>query len=161
MPETADKQILPPFLVTGDTIGVITPAGPIADRSGLLAGIKLIENEGYKVVVPEELAIHDYLAGTDKKRAEHCPLTRTGLPARPADRRTALETARSPSPDRGGRRRYRRAVPAMQKRAKRTVAPQLARCPWPCPCTRPKIDPGWPSNCRPAGADPRCRLYRG
>ena len=70
MPETADKQTFPPFLEPGDDIGVITPAGPVTDKDGALAGIKLLEKQGYKVRVPDDLEQQDYLAGTDEERAK-------------------------------------------------------------------------------------------
>jgi muramoyltetrapeptide carboxypeptidase len=70
MPETADKQFFPPFLVPGDAIGVITPAGPVTDKDSALAGINLIEKHGYKVRVPNNLEQQDYLAGTDEERAK-------------------------------------------------------------------------------------------
>ena len=70
MPETAKKQIFPPFLEPGDTIGVIAPAGPTIDHDAALAGIKLIEKKGYKVLLPDDLEQQDYLAGNDKDRVQ-------------------------------------------------------------------------------------------
>ncbi len=70
MPETADKQIFPPFLEPGDAIGLITPAGPVTDKDAAKTGIKLIEKWGFKVRVPDDLERQDYLAGTDEERAK-------------------------------------------------------------------------------------------
>jgi muramoyltetrapeptide carboxypeptidase len=69
MHETAERTIIPPRLRPGDTIGLVTPAGPVRDRDKLRAGISVLEVAGFKVKLPTELERDDYLAGGDAERA--------------------------------------------------------------------------------------------
>jgi muramoyltetrapeptide carboxypeptidase len=58
----------PPRLRTGDTIGVISPAGPVRE-SELMPGIGFLESRGFRVnLAPHVLDVEDYLAGTDADR---------------------------------------------------------------------------------------------
>lgn len=70
MPATAAKQIIPPSLKPGDVVGLITPAGPTTDQEAVLAGVKLLEQEGYQVRLSNDLEKEGYLAGSDEKRAQ-------------------------------------------------------------------------------------------
>lgn len=57
-----------PALKTGDSIGVIAPAGPVTP-SELHAGIALLEATGFRVILsPDLYAQRDYLAGDDETR---------------------------------------------------------------------------------------------
>lgn len=53
----------------GDTISIISPAGPIKDENALNTAVFYLESKGYKVKVsPNALAKGDYLAGDDDFR---------------------------------------------------------------------------------------------
>lgn len=69
MPEI---PILPPWLRRGDTIGLVCPAGPVRDVARLHAGIKFIQEMGFKVQLrgPVE-PVDGYLATSDEERAAH------------------------------------------------------------------------------------------
>jgi muramoyltetrapeptide carboxypeptidase len=69
MSETSKQIIIPPKLETGNTIGLVTPAGPIHDHNTVLAGINILEEAGFRVKHPVGLDKKDYLAGSDKDRA--------------------------------------------------------------------------------------------
>lgn len=69
MSETAKKTITPPRLHPGDTIGLVTPAGPVHDVDLVLAGINILEEAGFVVKPPIELDREEYLAGSDEARA--------------------------------------------------------------------------------------------
>ena len=57
-------------LEKGDTIGVISPASRLYNKSDLVRGIKTLEEYGYNVIVGDNANNkHAYLAGTDKERA--------------------------------------------------------------------------------------------
>ncbi len=61
------KKITP--LKKGDTIAIVSPAGPIKDKNALNKAVLYLENQGYKVrVAPNALAQEDYLAGDDDFR---------------------------------------------------------------------------------------------
>ncbi|MEI8377553.1 MAG: LD-carboxypeptidase [bacterium] len=61
------KKISP--LKKGDTISIISPAGPIKDIKALNKAVSYFESKGYKVKVsPNALAQEDYLAGDDDFR---------------------------------------------------------------------------------------------
>lgn len=69
MPEA---PLLPPRLQRGDAIGLFCPAGPVREVHRLQAGIKVIEEAGFKVKMrgPAE-PVAGYLADDDARRAEH------------------------------------------------------------------------------------------
>lgn len=69
MSATVKPLIIPPRLQPGDTIGLITPAGPIHDQDTVRAGIDILETAGFKVKLPVELQKEPYLAGSDEARA--------------------------------------------------------------------------------------------
>jgi muramoyltetrapeptide carboxypeptidase len=63
------KIIKAPRLRRGDWIGVISPAGPVADRSQIERGVRYLEQQGYRVVVGEHAhKTYGYWAGTDEER---------------------------------------------------------------------------------------------
>ncbi|HSH12551.1 MAG TPA: LD-carboxypeptidase, partial [Desulfurivibrionaceae bacterium] len=69
MKETAEP-FLPPGLKPGDTIGLVTPAGPVLDRAAYFEGVHLLEAAGYRIKEPPDLfQKDDYLAGSDRERA--------------------------------------------------------------------------------------------
>ena len=62
------RKITP--LKKGDTISIISPAGPIKDKGALLQAVSYLESKGYKVKVsPNALLREDYLAGDDDFRS--------------------------------------------------------------------------------------------
>ncbi|MBU0481443.1 MAG: LD-carboxypeptidase, partial [Proteobacteria bacterium] len=62
---------LPPAIRPGDTIGLITPAGPVMNHLHVQEGIALLERAGYQVKITADLSCRDgYLAGTDQQRAK-------------------------------------------------------------------------------------------
>ena len=69
MPKTANKTLTPPHLTQGNLVALVTPAGTVTDKTELETGIKLLEDHGYRVRLPEDLAADNYLAGTDEERA--------------------------------------------------------------------------------------------
>jgi muramoyltetrapeptide carboxypeptidase len=61
---------LPVRLKTGDKIGIVAPAGPF-DRELFFRGVRIFEEMGFEVYIPEGLLdARGYLAGPDKHRAE-------------------------------------------------------------------------------------------
>lgn len=63
--------IKPPKLSRGDTIAVISPAGPLLDTTLLDSGVRYLERMGYHVVVGRSATrVHGYLAGTDQQRLD-------------------------------------------------------------------------------------------
>ena len=66
---SSPPPLLPPRLRHGDLIGIIAPAGPVADGSRIERGVRYIERLGYSVVVGRNVTrVHGYLAGTDEER---------------------------------------------------------------------------------------------
>jgi muramoyltetrapeptide carboxypeptidase len=62
--------IVPPFLKSGDTIGIATPASPYQNAT-LQAGIRFLNRWGFKVTLGrKQSGSKGYLAGTDRERAE-------------------------------------------------------------------------------------------
>jgi len=62
------KKIAP--LKPGDTIAIISPAGPIKDVQALNNAVSYLESKGYKVkVAPNALLREEYLAGDDDFRS--------------------------------------------------------------------------------------------
>ncbi len=68
----AEQPIRPPWLRRGDTIGLLCPAGPVRDPARFQAGIKKIEDLGFrtKVCGPVE-PVEGYLAAGDRLRASN------------------------------------------------------------------------------------------
>jgi len=65
------QRILPPFLGKGDTIGIIAPAGQIANRDAFWQGIRILQEMGFAVKFPRDLWPGDgYLADCDKNRVK-------------------------------------------------------------------------------------------
>lgn len=61
----------PPRIKKGDTIAIVAPGGPIANRDALNKGIAAIEAMGFRVRVDERIfESTGYLAGDDNARAE-------------------------------------------------------------------------------------------
>jgi muramoyltetrapeptide carboxypeptidase len=69
MNETSNP-VIPPGLESGDTIALISPAGPVRDQEAAAAGITILEDAGFRVKPLEELASQEYLAGSDQERAK-------------------------------------------------------------------------------------------
>lgn len=70
MNATAKPLIIPPPLKPGDTIGLVTPAGPVRDLVAFAFGKQLLEERGFRVKVPDDLFNEqDFLAGSDQERA--------------------------------------------------------------------------------------------
>ena len=64
------KNLKPPKLQKGETVGVIAPAGPVTP-SEIQPGIKLLESFGYKVIIsPHVYQRQGYLAGNDETRLQ-------------------------------------------------------------------------------------------
>jgi len=60
---------IPPYLKTGDTIGITCPAGAIALEE-VLPAVQLMESWGYKVKVGQTVGVKDFtFGGTDEQRA--------------------------------------------------------------------------------------------
>jgi len=71
MPGRASShRVLPRALRPGDTVGVVAPAGPVSDRSGVEAGGARLERLGFRVRYDERVfESRRYLAGDDAARA--------------------------------------------------------------------------------------------
>jgi muramoyltetrapeptide carboxypeptidase len=69
MSETAKQIIIPPRLQPGDTIGLVTPAGPVHDQDKVRAGTNILEEADFLVKLPVDLEKEEYLAGSDEARA--------------------------------------------------------------------------------------------
>lgn len=62
-------QLLPGRLISGDTIGIVAPAGPF-DRKEFDRGVVALKAMGFRIVVPGDIHIKNgYLAGPDIHRA--------------------------------------------------------------------------------------------
>ncbi|HZL10156.1 MAG TPA: LD-carboxypeptidase [Prolixibacteraceae bacterium] len=62
-------MIIPPNLLPGDRIRIVSPAGKVY-KDKVLPGIRLLQDEGYEVIVGEHVFDnHFQYAGTDKQRA--------------------------------------------------------------------------------------------
>lgn len=89
MNATAKPLIIPPPLKPGDTIGLVTPAGPVRDLVAFAFGKELLEERGFRVKVPNDLFNEQgFLAGSDQERASqfmsiwHDPEVKAVLAAR-------------------------------------------------------------------------------
>lgn len=70
MNATAKSLIIPPPLRPGDTIGLVTPAGPVRGLEAFTFGKQLLEEQGFLVKMPADLFNQqDFLAGSDQERA--------------------------------------------------------------------------------------------
>ena len=49
MSEIENKTVIPPRLVSGDTIALISPAGPVKDQEAAAAGLAILESGGFRV----------------------------------------------------------------------------------------------------------------
>jgi muramoyltetrapeptide carboxypeptidase len=64
------KLTVPPFLKSGDTIGIATPASPYKAET-FQAGVHLLKQWGFKVALGRKgIGRTGYLAGTDRERAD-------------------------------------------------------------------------------------------
>jgi muramoyltetrapeptide carboxypeptidase len=64
-----NKQIRPPRLKRGDTVGIVAPASPF-DAEQFDRGIQTIKSMGFQIHIPDDLyETEGYLAGTDEHRA--------------------------------------------------------------------------------------------
>lgn len=65
------KIIKPKKLEKGDSVGIIAPSEAISNRNALKSGVRILENQGFKVVLGRNIFKRhsDYMAGTDKQRA--------------------------------------------------------------------------------------------
>lgn len=71
MNTTFKPRIIPPPLQTGDTIGLVTPAGPVRDLDAFAFGQQLLEERGFQVKTPDILFNRQgFLAGSDQERAQ-------------------------------------------------------------------------------------------
>ncbi|MGA8180395.1 MAG: LD-carboxypeptidase [Desulfobacterales bacterium] len=70
MQSPGKKPIRPPRLESGDTIGVVAPAGPF-DPEKFMQGKTILETMGFRIVYDESIfEQHGFLAGTDAQRAD-------------------------------------------------------------------------------------------
>ncbi|MGA7144950.1 MAG: LD-carboxypeptidase [Desulfobacterales bacterium] len=64
------KSIRPPCLKTGDTIGIVAPAGPFNPEK-FVRGKAVLETMGFRIFYDESIfQQHGFLAGTDAQRAD-------------------------------------------------------------------------------------------
>ena len=64
-----DKPVRPPRLKPGDTIGIVSPAGPF-DLDLFMQGLSALQSMGFQTRVPDEVYDKNgYLAGSDAQRA--------------------------------------------------------------------------------------------
>ena len=62
--------VIPPRLKSGDTLGIVAPAGPFDDEK-FSRGTQALKDMGFNVFIPEDLfEVNGYLAGTDRHRAK-------------------------------------------------------------------------------------------
>lgn len=64
------KSVKPSYLMPGDTVGIVAPAGPF-DRKKFMSGKAVIESMGFRTFFDDSI-FHNYgfLAGTDMQRAD-------------------------------------------------------------------------------------------
>lgn len=64
-------MLIPKPLCIGDTIGIIAPAGQLAGEEKFIAGVKILQEMGFKVKFPRNLwPGHGYLADRDDNRIQ-------------------------------------------------------------------------------------------
>ncbi len=64
-------MLIPPRLHSGDLVGLITPASPVADPSRIDAGARYLERNGLRVMLGSHVGkVTGYLAGTDEERVQ-------------------------------------------------------------------------------------------
>ena len=70
MQTQGNKSVKPSYLMPGDTVGIVAPAGPF-DREKFMSGKAVLESMGFRTFFDESI-FHKYgfLAGTDVQRAE-------------------------------------------------------------------------------------------
>jgi len=67
--ETSKEARIPPYLKSGDTVGITSPAGYITIEQ-IQPAVQLIESWGYKVKIGDAIGKRDYsMGGTDTERA--------------------------------------------------------------------------------------------
>jgi muramoyltetrapeptide carboxypeptidase len=70
-PPRTRRTVYPAPIKKGDTIGVVAPAGSLINKENFTAGIKLLENKGFRVRFNNKiLNAKGYLAGKDQERAD-------------------------------------------------------------------------------------------
>jgi muramoyltetrapeptide carboxypeptidase len=70
--EKGRKCIYPSAIQTGDTIGLVAPAGSLVDRNLFTAGVEILEKNGFRVKFNRKfLNSSGYLAGSDVERADN------------------------------------------------------------------------------------------
>jgi len=63
--------ILPAAMQQGDTIGLVSPSGPIINQDNLEKGIQILKDAGYKLKFYRDFVnTEGYLAGSDQERAD-------------------------------------------------------------------------------------------
>ena len=63
--------ILPAAMQQGDTIGLVSPSGPIINQDNLEKGIQILKDAGYKLKFYRDFRnTEGYLAGSDQERAD-------------------------------------------------------------------------------------------
>lgn len=64
------EPVLPRALKSGDTLGIVAPAGPF-EREPFDAGVAVLESMGFNVVIPPSIFDRNgFLAGSDRRRTE-------------------------------------------------------------------------------------------
>jgi muramoyltetrapeptide carboxypeptidase len=70
-PDKHRQVIFPPSLTKNDTIGLVAPAGSLIHKKNFIAGVRILENNGFKVKFnPQIIHAKGYLAGSDRERAD-------------------------------------------------------------------------------------------
>ena len=63
--------IYPPPIKKGETIGLVSPAGPLINKNNFAAGVHILEKKGFEVKFNRKLLnSKGYLAGSDQERAD-------------------------------------------------------------------------------------------
>lgn len=65
------KKLVPFKLNQGDTIGVVSPSGPVRDQERFSRGVNYLESKGYKVIhAKHTLTRHYHMSATGKDKAD-------------------------------------------------------------------------------------------